>query len=187
MWNRRICSHLHDSETVKHQMDFYLIYLWPSWVFLAAVFSLVTDGGGSSLVCGLLTEVAAFVAEHGALGAVGFSSCGFWAQEHQLNRCAQLSCFKARWIFLDQRSNTRPAAAGGFFTTEPPGKPRQQADIKLHGDGAVITKRHRALHHKWDEQTQAFYTTFTLGPGLWIVLFKSWVFFFYLLNWSDTD
>ena len=99
-------------------------------------------------MCGLLTEVAAFVAEHGALGAVGFSSCGFWAQEHQLNSCTQLSCLKARRIFLDQGSNTRPAVAGGFFTTEPPGKPRHQADIKLHGDGAVITIRHRVLHHK---------------------------------------
>ena len=35
-----------------------------------------------------------------------------------------LSCFGACGIFLDQRSNSLSLAlAGGFFTTEPPGKP----------------------------------------------------------------
>ena len=33
-----------------------------------------------------------------------------------------------------------PAVPGRLFTTEPPGTPKHQADIKLHGDGAVITK-----------------------------------------------
>ena len=35
-----------------------------------------------------------------------------------------LRCSMARGIFLDQGSNLSPALAGGFSTTEPPGKPR---------------------------------------------------------------
>ena len=39
-----------------------------------------------------------------------------------------LSCFAACVIFSDQGSS--PALAGKFFTTEPPGKPRE-TDFKL--------------------------------------------------------
>ena len=35
----------------------------------------------------------------------------------------RLSCCTARGIFPDQGLNPSPALAGGFFTTEPPGKP----------------------------------------------------------------
>ena len=62
----------------------------------------------------------------------GFSCCGAWALEHRLNSCDQgLSCPAAHGTFLDQGWNLpgpgiepmSPALVGGFFTTEPPGKP----------------------------------------------------------------
>ena len=57
-----------------------------------------------------------------ALGCVGFSSCGSWALEHRLD-----SCSAACGIFLHQGiESVSLALAGGFFTTEPPGKPHTQ-------------------------------------------------------------
>ena len=62
----------------------------------------------------------------------GFSCCGAWALEHRLNSCDQgLSCPVAHETFLDQGwdlpgpgiERMSPALVGGFFTTEPPGKP----------------------------------------------------------------
>ena len=38
-------------------------------------------------VHGLLTVVAYLVAEQGAVGPAGFSSCGSWALEHRLDSC----------------------------------------------------------------------------------------------------
>ena len=62
----------------------------------------------------------------------GFSCCRAWALEHRLNSCDQgLSCPVAHGTFLDQGwdlpgpgiERMSPALVGGFFTTEPPGKP----------------------------------------------------------------
>ena len=91
---------------------------------------------GLSLVAvrGLLIVMASLVAERG-LSGVWISSFGSRALEHRLNSCgaqAQLLCS----ICHLPRPGTEPmppALAGGFFTTEPPGKPSfKQIYIWLH-------------------------------------------------------
>ena len=60
-----------------------------------------------------------------ALGHVGFSICGSQALKHRLNsRGAQAQLLLGMWDL--PRPGMEPvsaALAGGFFTTEPPGKP----------------------------------------------------------------
>ena len=96
-------------------------------------FSLVAASRGYSLVLvqGLLIVVASLV-EHrlqnvpASVGAVqGLSGCSSWALKHRLNSCgawAQLICNMCDLPRpgIDPMSS---ALAGGFFTTEPPGKP----------------------------------------------------------------
>ena len=61
-----------------------------------------------------------------ALGHSGFSSCSSQALEHRLHSCGSwASLFHGMWDL--PRSGIKlmsPALANGFFTTEPPGKPR---------------------------------------------------------------
>ena len=72
----------------------------------------VASGGYSLAVAGkLLMVVASCVAEHGLCGV------GSVAGAHGL--CCSAACEMCQ----DQRSNPCPAPAGGFFTSEPPGKP----------------------------------------------------------------
>ena len=60
-----------------------------------------------------------------AAGALGLSSCVSWAVEHRLSNCGtQAQLLHGMWDL--PRSGIEPvspALAGGFFTTEPPGKP----------------------------------------------------------------
>ena len=97
-------------------------------------FSLVAASRGSSLIVvhRLFIVVASLFVEHGlqnvqaSVGAVqGLSGCSSWALKHRLNSYgawAQLIC--NMWDLprpgIDPMSS---ALAGGFFTTEPPGKP----------------------------------------------------------------
>ena len=94
------------------------------------VFSLVVGNVNNSLVvvCTLLIAVTSLVAEvmwASVLAALWLSSCGFLALGHRLSSFgawAKLLC--CMWDL--PRSGTEPvspALAGGFFTTEPPGKP----------------------------------------------------------------
>ena len=80
---------------------------------------------------GLLTAVVSLVVEHRlqvhrlrqvwCVGSVvvvpGLKSISSLVVAHRL------ICSAACGIFPDQGSNLCPALAGGFFTTEPPGKP----------------------------------------------------------------
>ena len=90
-------------------------------------FSLVAASKGCSVVvlCGLLIEVSSLVAEHG-LQVDGLSSCSSWALEYRLSGCgtwAQL--LLSMWDLPGPGIKPlSPALAGGFFTIEPPGKPR---------------------------------------------------------------
>ena len=61
----------------------------------------------------------------------GLESAGSIAVVHGL------SCFPANRIFPDQESKLSPVAAGGFFTTEPPGKPTIDTVFK---DLGVLTR-----------------------------------------------
>ena len=60
-----------------------------------------------------------------ALGRTGFSSCGSWVLEHRLNGCGtQAWLLHGMWNILGSGIEpASPALAGGFLTTEPPGKP----------------------------------------------------------------
>ena len=70
-------------------------------------------------LCGLLIAMAS-LGQHG-LRLPSFSSFSFPGYIVLVHR---LSCSEAHVIFLDQGLNpVSPALAGGFFTTEPPGKP----------------------------------------------------------------
>ena len=58
------------------------------------------------------------------LGHLGFSGCSSWSREHELSSCGTQS-----WLLRGMRDLPRsgveplsPALAGGFLTTEPPGK-----------------------------------------------------------------
>ena len=68
------------------------IYLLLCYVFIAvcglSLFS-ASRGYSLSVVCGLLIVEASLVAEHGALGHMGFSSCGSGAPEHRLRSCGK--------------------------------------------------------------------------------------------------
>ena len=97
-------------------------------------FSLITAGGGYSPagVCGLLTAEASLLAELGLQGVQaslaatrGLSRCGSQALEHRLSSCgARSSCSMACWDLPGPGNEpVSPALAGGFFTTEPSGKP----------------------------------------------------------------
>ena len=89
---------------------------------------------GSSLiaVCRLLIAAASLFAEHRLQGtwasvvvAHVLSSSSSQALQHRLNSCSTWAWFShGMWNLL--RSGIKPmspALAGGFFTTEPPGKP----------------------------------------------------------------
>ena len=90
---------------------------------------LASSGGYSLLVCRLLIVAASFVAQvRGHLGfsicSMWLSSCNFWAPEHRLSSCGTwLSCSEAHGVVQNQGWSHVPALAGGFFTTEPRGKP----------------------------------------------------------------
>ena len=94
-----------------------------------AGFSLVVESGGFSLLCGHLTVVVSLTAEQGS-GRRGLSSCCTWAEqlwlpglEGRLSNCrahVQLAHGNLPRLGIKPMS---PVLAGGFFTTEPPGKP----------------------------------------------------------------
>ena len=92
---------------------------------------------GSSLVvmCGLLIEVASLAVGHRLSGmwasvvvACGLNSCSYWALEHKFNSCGHgLSCSAAYGNLPGPGIEPMfPAMAGGFFTTEPPGRPQRR-------------------------------------------------------------
>ena len=96
-----------------------------------AGFSLVGASGGYSpaAVCRLRVAVAPPVAEHGL--------CSAWASaaailEHRPSSCStRLSCSKVcGYLPGSGIESVSPALAGGFFTTEPPGK-SINADFKI--------------------------------------------------------
>ena len=89
-------------------------------------FSLVVASGGSSLVgcvgfslCGF-SCCRAWVLEHS-----GFSSCSSQLLEHRLGSCGTRAYLLCGMWYLPRAGIelASPALAGGFFTTEMPGKP----------------------------------------------------------------
>ena len=108
---------------IRYFKSFYLfIYLWLCWFLLLCwLFSSVASSGHSLVVmCGLLIEEASLLAS------------GVWSQQLPLpglrarlsGRGAQTQLLRGMW---DLRGSgiqpTSASLAGGYFTTEPPGKP----------------------------------------------------------------
>ena len=100
-------------------------------------FSSVLACGSYALVAvlGLLLAEASLAVEHGRQGmwapvpvACGLSSCVSQALEHRLNSCGAWALLVPNmWVL--SRSGMEPISpvlARGFFTTEPPGKPRTE-------------------------------------------------------------
>ena len=98
-------------------------------------------GRGYSLavVCRLLILAASLAAEHGlqcvwasALAARGLQQCSSRAVAHRFNSCgARANLLLGMWDL--PRSGIKPVApalAGGFSTTEPPGKPQNFLPFK---------------------------------------------------------
>ena len=111
----------------KKKFYLFLIYFWLCWFFITVwAFSSCSEWVCSrAVVCGLLISVASLVIEHRLSDTQASVVVGPWALNHRLNSCstwAQL--LRGRWDL--PRSGIElvsPALAGGFFITEPPGKP----------------------------------------------------------------
>ena len=67
-----------------------------------------------------------------ALELAGFRSCGSWALEHRLSSCStQAQLLRGIWDLPGPGIKPlSPALAGGFFTTELPGKPTRQGFLR---------------------------------------------------------
>ena len=98
-----------------------------AWAFCLVVESWATV----VVVCGLLIAVTSLVAEHrlyslwvSVVAVFGLSWCGSQTLEHRLNSCAaQAVLLCAMWDLPGPGIKPMsPALAGGFFTTEPPGR-----------------------------------------------------------------
>ena len=147
-WSRN-CHH----NPAKQQLDssFLIIYLLLTVLGLRCCvgFSLAVASGVCSLVAGLglLLAVAALIMEH-QLWGVQASTCSKWAQKSRFPDSrpqSQQCCTRARllcstWDLPGPGSEPRLLApAGGFFTTQPPGKPLDSfsAEHRLNGPACL--------------------------------------------------
>ena len=124
-------------------MKISLFCFWLCWFLAERAFFLVTaTGSNSQIMAHRLTAGASLVTGHGlqvARASVAASSprelrsCGSWALERRLDsRVAQAQLFLSPWDL--SRSGIEPmspALAGGFFTTESPGKPQNNLLISI--------------------------------------------------------
>ena len=108
--------------------------------FLMVIYSCISGRAGSLLLCGLFSRCGAWASHCRAAllqgtgskagsfssDAHGLSSCSCWALKHRLKSCSTRASLlrgprDLPWSGIEPVS---PALAGGFFTTEPPGKPQ---------------------------------------------------------------
>ena len=101
------------------------IYFWLPWLFVTTLFS---SCGGKGLLSGNGTRASLCsgfsCCRAQALGCVGFSSWGSQALKHRLKSyCMWASLLHGiRGLPRSGIEPVSPALAGGFFTTESPGK-----------------------------------------------------------------
>ena len=103
---------------------YYLIFLAVLGLHCCPVFSSSCSARAS--YCGDFSgcRVRVLDAQTSVVEAHGLSSFCYWGLEHRLSCCdAQACCSTAMWdppgLEMEAMS---PALAGGFFTTQPPGK-----------------------------------------------------------------
>ena len=103
------------------------IYFWLRWVFVAARgLSLVAVSGAySSLWCAGFSLLWLLSLQSNGSRCLGFSNCGSWALERRLSSCGtRAQLLHSMWDLPGPGFEPlSPALAGGFLTTEPPGKP----------------------------------------------------------------
>ena len=93
------------------------------WAFLyCREQGLVSSGGARASHCS-----AFYCCKAWAVGCTGFSSCSSRALEHRLNSCGSRDLLLRGTWHLPGSGIESPALAGGFFTTEPLGKPQAVA------------------------------------------------------------
>ena len=97
------------------------IYLWLLWVFIR-LFSSCGELGLLFSCVALASQCSGFLFQNTALGHTGFSKCG-----------ASVSLLLSTWgPPISGIRPVPPALAGGFFTTESPGKPWNLLRIIIH-------------------------------------------------------
>ena len=110
------------------RLGFFLIYLFTAALDFCCCMGLsvvVGSKGYSALACSGFW-LCGFVLWSVSSGHTCFSSCSFWALEHRLSHCGSWVQLHVIWDLAE--SGIEPvslALAGGFFTTEPPGKSLQ--------------------------------------------------------------
>ena len=113
-------------------LNFYLFFGCAGSSLLHGLLSICRDWDYSVVgVHGLLIVVAPLCCGAWPLGHAGFSGCGTRAQqfstlEHRLSGCGTWALVAPQHVGSSRirMEPVTPVWAGGFFTTEPPGKPR---------------------------------------------------------------
>ena len=116
---------------------FFFFNFWLCWVFVAAcgLSQVVVSRGYSLLAARGLSYCSGFSCDRAqALECVGFCSCSSQALECGLSSCgAWASLPQGTWDLPGLRMEMMsPALAGGFLTTEPPGRPLNHFLIYLY-------------------------------------------------------
>ena len=127
----RLCMYIY-TYTHFHILKYLFIYFWLHWVFVAArrVSLVEASGGYSSLPCvGFSLQWLLLLPSMGSRHA-GFSSCGSWALECRLRSCgSQAQLLHGIGSSRPRLKPVSPALAGGFLTTEPPGKRSEERRV----------------------------------------------------------
>ena len=99
---------------------------WCAGFSLAVVSRACSRWGPRASLCFSCCGARALGASASVVEAPGLSSCGSWALEHGLSSCSVwATLFQSMWDLSGPEIKPGPpASAGGFFTTEPPRKPR---------------------------------------------------------------
>ena len=106
--------------------SYLFICFWLCWVFVAVwAFLQLWRAAGDSSCDRRASHCRGFLVAARAVGRVGFSGCGSWTLERRLDICGAWSrLLHSMWYLLGSGIESLSATlAGGFFTTEPPGKP----------------------------------------------------------------
>ena len=110
------------------------------YVFSLFLHLFIFVDAGSWLLCELSSSCSVRASHCGgfccraqAVGCTGFCSCGSQALEHRLSsHGTRASLVPGMWdVPRSGMEPTTPALAGGFFTTEPPGKPHDYTKLSL--------------------------------------------------------
>ena len=103
----------------------FIFLFWLCWLWLCRLFSRCGQWGPRSSCRVRASRCGGFSCGAWTLGSSGVSSYGSQAREHRLSSWgAQAQLLRGTWDPPSPEIEpVSPALSGGFFTTEPPGKP----------------------------------------------------------------